>query len=94
MNIKPRRCEITELFEDECAHCRPVVIENTDNNLAWELFESPDLDPGASVPSRWFLAKYAGRCFRCGERFRVDDMIARHVINGDNVYSGQDCCGH
>jgi hypothetical protein len=54
-----QRCAVTELYVDQCAHCRPPA--------------APPPTPVLLGP--WFSAAYAGQCSECGEEFEADIQI-------------------
>lgn len=62
-----QRCEITELFPDQCAHCRGIMSE-------------PAQSPYANRPQT--PARYPGWCSVCGEPFGQGDLIAADGIGG------------
>jgi len=60
------RCELTELYISQCAHCRKLG--------------DPPLRkrPGRS----WFNAHYPGRCGECDNFIQVGDQIKPYGIDG------------
>lgn len=63
------RCEQTELFVDQCAHCRNVP------DLARERPKRPR-------PGPWFAAGYLGNCSECDIRFEEGDQIRADGAGG------------
>jgi hypothetical protein len=61
MSTRPRpRCQFSELYVDECAHCRGIADAGARSPAA------------AAAPTR---AVYAGRCAACNEPFGEGDPI-------------------
>lgn len=72
-------CEMTDLEEAFCAHCRKV-------ELPPEL-----LGASGGGEGRWgnhFAAKYPGTCAECGGRFEETDKISRY---GEGKYAHVRC---
>lgn len=65
----PERCERTELFVDQCAHCRGVPPP-----------ETLELNPYTFGP--WFPARYDGECTECGVDFAAGDEIRSDGFGG------------
>lgn len=73
------RCDLTELFTSQCAHCK----QGTRRPRMVELFEPAHHD----VAYR-FAAKWPGRCDACEGPFETGSYIAR-TLDGD--YLCGDC---
>ena len=71
------RCSITDLPEDQCAHCRKLPDPGAES--------SQHLGP-------WFEARYSGRCAECGERYHEGDEI-RADGHGHGGYLCEPCGG-
>jgi hypothetical protein len=73
-----KRCVVTELLVEHCAHCCPKSRGHADP------FDEP-----AEHVGPWFAARYRGECSGCGERFEEFDQIRG---DGERGYLAQ-CCG-
>ncbi|MEU4576630.1 hypothetical protein [Nonomuraea sp. NPDC023979] len=62
-----QRCEITELFTDQCAHCRRIPDEPAP--------ERPRRRP-------WFPAAFPGCCAECLDTFDEGDLIRSDGAGG------------
>lgn len=58
--VRPARCELTELLVDQCAHCRPAPVP--------EPSEATSYGP-------WILAVYGGECADCDDQIWPGDAI-------------------
>lgn len=72
------RCDLTELYVDECAHCRPPA------DPAADFLNGPQTEMGP-----WFPAAHPGGCNQCGTRFEQDDQIR---ADGEGGWVAE-CCG-
>ncbi|GAA3550650.1 hypothetical protein GCM10022419_033640 [Nonomuraea rosea] len=61
------RCEVTELFTDQCAHCRRITDEPAPNLYA-------------NRPQTF--ARFPGWCAGCGEVFGPGELIRSDGIDG------------
>lgn len=74
------RCELTELYVDQCAHCRPTPAADP----VADFLAGPQILMGS-----WFPAAYPGACNQCGCRFDEDDQIR---ADGEGGWVAE-CCG-
>jgi hypothetical protein len=62
------RCDVTELYRSDCAHCRNIT-------------DQPDPAGPRSV-GPWVVAYWPGTCAGCGNDFDQGDMIRRDEVGG------------
>jgi len=68
MTTAVERCERSDLFPDECGHCRtPEAFKRQP--------EPQKATRGTQLLGRWFEASWPGRCSRCRRPFRAGDEI-------------------
>lgn len=53
------RCDLTDLYVRDCAHCRGI----------------PDPPPTERRLGRWFAAAFPGHCTDCDDQFDTGDRI-------------------
>lgn len=71
------RCDLTDLLETDCAHCRKLPDPGLDHDRT-------------EVEGAWFEARYDGRCVNCGtEVLGESGQMIRRVVAGG--YLGE-CC--
>lgn len=75
-----RRCELTDLLVDGCAHCRGNTVSPDEEATA----EQAAL--AATAP--WFHAVYPGVCAACGTPFTAGTPIRMELPRGWRA----DCC--
>lgn len=74
------RCELTELYVDQCTHCRP----KTAPDAVAEFLAEREILLGL-----WFPAAYPGHCDQCGVSFDQGDQIR---ADGEGGWVAE-CCG-
>lgn len=80
-----KRCELTELYKTECAHCR------TPRRAPLPLFVEPTLNAVVDDDDfvvATFSAQYPGRCIECGVYFPRGSWVSR-TRDGEMLH--QDC---
>lgn len=81
------RCDLTELYVDQCAHCRRIVAET---DYVERVDPVADFLAGPQIlMGPWFPAAYPGACNQCGCRFDEDDQIR---ADGEGGWVAE-CCG-
>jgi hypothetical protein len=77
------RCELTELYEDQCAHCRKI---EPDPVRTYYPYDSVDRVKIGVV----ITAQYPGACGLCGEHYEAGSKIG-HA--GEHGWVLVECCG-
>lgn len=77
------RCDLTDLYEDQCAHCRKVDPAHRDTYYP---YDAVDRVPVGVV----IVAQYPGQCGLCGEHYEAGTRIG-HA--GEHGWVAMDCCG-
>lgn len=86
------RCERTDLFVDQCAHCRgnDQTVEEQADAERLKIRRRLAKDP------RWSPAQYAGRC-TCGQTFAVGTLIHRSTTDPTDSWAvgwTAECCAN
>lgn len=80
------RCPITELFANQCAHCRSATAGRNPNRDTPATRTAPERPDAGSAIGPVIQSRYGGHCYACDEHIEVGDWITP-TGHGDWVHA-------